>query len=112
MTDNVKVADLLVANPIIESHMRVWQTERQQKGENPLDWPAFRAFAAYINSPDPGDSAPSEFYWFDWEPLAIRVEPAAYGPSGRLEDEATAKLGAADPGRVEQKLAALSGGWG
>ena len=112
MSDNVKVADLLVANPIIESHMRVWQTERQQKGEDPLDWPAFRAFAAYINAPDPGGSPPSEFFWFDWEPLAIRPEPAAYGLSVHLEDEASSELGAADPGRTKRELAGLGAGWG
>jgi hypothetical protein len=64
MTRDVRMSELMVANPTLEQQMRDWQTERHHRGENPFDWQAFRAVVSYIGACDPGADAPSEFYWF------------------------------------------------
>ena len=76
MPRDVKLADLVAANPNFEQQMRDWQTERHQKGEDPLDWQPFRELQTYIGAPDPGEDAPAEFYWFT-PPAAADAGPTA-----------------------------------
>ena len=64
MAHDARMTDFISANPSFEQHMRDWQTERHQKGENPFDWAAFRTLEAYVGATDPGDVPPTEFYWF------------------------------------------------
>ncbi|MFN8526360.1 MAG: hypothetical protein U0821_24945 [Chloroflexota bacterium] len=68
MFRDVNLDDLIIVNPRIENEMRQWQTERHQHGMDPLDWAAFRALQAELRAPDPGESAPAEFYWFSVPP--------------------------------------------
>jgi hypothetical protein len=77
MSSDVRLADLIEANPNFEQQMRDWQGERAQKGEDPLDWQAFRELETYIGAPDPGESAPSEFLAFSPPARASAAEAAA-----------------------------------
>jgi hypothetical protein len=72
MAHDVSVAQLTAVDPAIERQMRVWQTERAQRGEDPFDWDAFRDLEASVGAPDPGNLAPPEFFWFS--------PPARSGP--------------------------------
>jgi len=49
------------ANPNFDSQMRIWQGERSARGENPLDWEAFRLHETRIFAPDPGPNPPQVF---------------------------------------------------
>jgi hypothetical protein len=64
MLHDVRMDDLIEANPNLEQQMRDWQTERHHRGENPFDWQAFRAVMSYVGACDPGERPPSEFFWF------------------------------------------------
>ncbi len=64
MGRSVSVEELSAVDPTFERQMRVWQTERARRGEDPFDWEAFRDLEAHVLAPDPGDVAPPEFYWF------------------------------------------------
>jgi hypothetical protein len=64
MFRDVRMSELIGANPTLEQQMRDWQTERHHRGENPFDWQAFRAVVSYVGSCDPGADPPSEFFWF------------------------------------------------
>lgn len=61
---DVRMAELIAANPDLEQQMRDWQTERHQRGENPFDWQAFRVMVSYVGASDPGSDPPPEFFWF------------------------------------------------
>jgi hypothetical protein len=92
MFRDVKMSDLIEANPTLEQQMRDWQTERHHRGENPFDWNTFRSVVSYVGGCDPGSDAPGEFYWFTPTeanaPLVLsavdRVDSPSDGPSGRL----------------------------
>lgn len=64
MSRDVRMSELIAANPTLEQQMRDWQTERHHRGENPFDWQAFRAVVSYVGACDPGAEAPPEFFWF------------------------------------------------
>ena len=89
MNRDVRMSDLIEANPTLEQQMRDWQTERHHRGENPFDWQAFRVVVSYVGACDPGSDPPSEFFWFtptDGGSQAVpdlMVGPSDI-PSGRL----------------------------
>jgi hypothetical protein len=64
MFRDVRMSELIEANPTLEQQMRDWQTERHHRGENPFDWEAFRGVVSYVGACDPGADPPSEFFWF------------------------------------------------
>jgi len=64
MFRDVRMSELIEANPTLEQQMRDWQTERHRRGENAFDWQAFRAVVSYVGACDPGADPPSEFFWF------------------------------------------------
>ena len=91
MFSDVRMADLIEANPSLEQQMRDWQTERHHRGENPFDWAVFRAVMSYVGACDPGSDAPTEFYWFTPPeantPLTLNAMDSpspSDGPSARL----------------------------
>ena len=89
MQRDVRMADLIEANPALEQQMRDWQTERHHRGENPFDWAVFRATVSYVGGCDPGSEAPAEFYWFTPPeanaPLRLNaMDSPSDGPSARL----------------------------
>jgi hypothetical protein len=93
MFRDVRMSELIEANPTLEQQMRDWQTERHQRGENPFDWQGFRSVVSYVGSCDPGADPPSEFFWFtspDGTPSVVRSpvdgpsESGSDGPSARL----------------------------
>ena len=107
MARDARMTDLISANPSFEQHMRDWQTERHQKGENPFDWEAFRTLEAYIGATDPGDAPPAEFYWFTPPAAAPRRTLATAGsatgaPSAILVSPAT--LRASAPGEASESI--------
>lgn len=64
MSRDVRMSELIDANPAIESQLRDWQAERHRRGENPFDWQAFRVVVNYMGESDPGEDPPTEFFWF------------------------------------------------
>ena len=64
MDRDVRMSELIEANPALEQRLRDWQTERNRRGENPFDWQAFRAASSYMGACDPGADPPAEFFWF------------------------------------------------
>jgi hypothetical protein len=64
MFRDVRMSELIEANPSLEQQMRDWQTERHHRGENPFDWDTFRTVVSYVGACDPGEDPPSEFFWF------------------------------------------------
>jgi hypothetical protein len=89
MYRDVRMSDLIEANPSLEQQMRDWQTERHHRGENPFDWESFRSVVSYVGACDPGADAPTEFYWFissdESAPIVPSVmDSASDGPSARL----------------------------
>jgi hypothetical protein len=48
-------------NPDIHQQRNDWQAARIQVGEDPNDWPAFRAHLIAIGAPDPGEEEPHGF---------------------------------------------------
>jgi len=64
MSHDVRMSELIEANPTLEQQMRDWQAERHRRSENPFDWQAFRGVMSYVGACDPGVSPPSEFFWF------------------------------------------------
>jgi hypothetical protein len=47
--------DVEVQNPNIREQYDTWRREREQKGEDPSDYQAFRRHVMAIGAPDPGD---------------------------------------------------------
>jgi hypothetical protein len=89
MFRDVRIAELIEANPTLEQQMRDWQTERHHRGENPFDWQAFRGVVSYVGACDPGADPPSEFFWFTppdgiASPVPELVASTSDGPSARL----------------------------
>ncbi len=72
------MVELFAVDPAIERRIRVWQTERVQKGEDPFDLVAFRKLECWVGSPDPGDAPPHEFFWFTVPP-EVGTEVLAIG---------------------------------
>jgi len=83
------MSELIEANPDLEQHMRDWQLERHQHGENPFDWQAFRVVVSFVGASDPGEDPPTEFFWFtppDGSPTLLPALATASSdvPSARL----------------------------
>jgi hypothetical protein len=98
MSGDVNMADLIAANPNFEQQMRDWQAERDQKGEDPTDWQAFRELETFIGAPDPGESAPAEFLAYTPPVVASEAPvteagdaPAADASSGEVSEAAPAE---------------------
>jgi len=92
MARDVRMSELIEANPALEQQVRDWQTERHRRHENAFDWQAFRAAASYMGACDPGEEPPAEFFWFT-PPGGSSAAPAVVGsatsttkqvPSARL----------------------------
>ena len=47
--------DVEVQNPNIREQYDTWRREREQKGEDPADYQAFRQHVMAIGAPDPGE---------------------------------------------------------
>ena|SRR5437762_2689717 len=89
MSRDVRIAELIEANPTLEQQMRDWQAEQHRRGENPFDWQAFRIVMGYVGACDPGDEPPSEFFWFappdgGMSPVPDLGVSTSDIPSGRL----------------------------
>ena len=89
MFRDVRMSDLIEANPTLEQQMRDWQTEQHHRGVNPFDWQAFRIVVSYVGACDPGADPPSEFYWFTPTDGGVQTVPelvvsTSDTPSGRL----------------------------
>ncbi len=69
-------------NPYFEQQMMEWKRQRYANGENPLDWADFRAHLQAIGAPDPGDTAPDEFY--RWDESLAGGTPTAEPATGQL----------------------------
>ena len=82
MFRDVRMSDLIEANPSLEQQMRDWQTEQHHRGENPFDWASFRAVVSYVGACDPGTEPPTEFFWFTTPECSTpAVLSVASGPS-------------------------------
>ena len=57
--------ELRATNTNIDEQMQTWRQQRYADGENPLDWTPFRQHLLSIGAPDPGETAPDEFYRWD-----------------------------------------------
>lgn len=92
MYRDVRMSELIEANPTLEQQLRDWQTERHRRGENAFDWQAFRSVVTYMGACDPGSEPPAEFFWFTppehASVIVHEVEAPALStarrPSGRL----------------------------
>jgi len=89
MAHDVRMSELIEANPTFEQQMRDWQTEQHHRGENPFDWQAFRVVVGYVGGSDPGADPPPEFFWFTSPDGGTSVVPdpavsRSDTPSGRL----------------------------
>ena len=57
----MRFADLERENPNIRQQYQEWRRDRQQNGEDPNDYQAFREHLRRIGAPDPGDEEPEDF---------------------------------------------------
>ena len=76
MFRDVRMSELIAANPSLEQQMRDWQTERHHRGENPFDWDVFRVVVGYLGASDPGADPPAEFFWFTPADGGVHAVPA------------------------------------
>lgn len=53
--------DLAQDNPNIQEQYEAWRAERDEQGEDPSDYPAFRRHLLNVGAPDPGAAAPTDF---------------------------------------------------
>jgi hypothetical protein len=60
-------ADMVADNPNIRQQYDEWRGLRSQRGEDPLDWGAFRGHAMAIGAPDPGARPPDDFVGEDYK---------------------------------------------
>lgn len=58
-------AAMNAVNPNFNSQMWAWQAARGAKGEDRIDWAAFRQYLAAIGAPDPGAYPPNSFVFPD-----------------------------------------------
>ncbi|MGE3268240.1 MAG: hypothetical protein AB7P40_05795 [Chloroflexota bacterium] len=81
MARDVRMSELIEANPTFEQQMRDWQTERHHRGENPFDWESFRSVAQYMGACDPGTDPPMEFFWFTSPEGGMMTAPSVDVPA-------------------------------
>jgi hypothetical protein len=60
-------AEMQQSNANIRSEYDIWRSLREQKGEDPVDWDAFRAHLVAIGHPDPGDIPPDDWVGDDYK---------------------------------------------
>ena len=60
-------ADMLQADPNIRSEYDIWRPLREQKGEDSVDWDAFRTHLLAIGHPDPGLVPPDDWVGDDYK---------------------------------------------
>lgn len=60
-------ATLTESNPNIRGQYDEWRNLRSQRGEDPLDWGAFRGHVMAIGAPDPGAQPPDDFVGEDYK---------------------------------------------
>jgi hypothetical protein len=93
MFRDVRMAELIEANPTLEQQMRDWQNERHHRGENPFDWDTFRSVMSYVGACDPGADPPSEFFWFTAPDGNAPVVPSRMDrPTDTISDGPSARL--------------------
>jgi hypothetical protein len=93
MSRDVRMSELIEANPALEQQLRDWQAERHGRGENPFDWQAFRVVVSYMGASDPGDEPPSEFFWFTpSDGGSTTMKPAATSTATRTTNVPSARL--------------------
>jgi hypothetical protein len=98
MFRDVRISDLIDANPSLEQQMRDWQTEQHHRGEDPFDWRAFRSVVSFTGGSDPGADPPSEFFWFTppggaKKAGAQKVVTNSDGPTARRVNPAPERAG-------------------
>jgi hypothetical protein len=59
--------DMLQTNPDIRNQYDWWRGARSEKGENPIDWDAFRQHIVAIGQPDPGNRPPDDWVGDDYK---------------------------------------------
>lgn len=60
-------ADLMQINPDIRNQYDWWNPARSEKGEDPVDWDAFRQHIIAIGQPDPGFIPPDDWVGDDFK---------------------------------------------
>ncbi len=60
-------ADMMQTDPQIRYEYDVWRPLREQKGEDPVDWDAFRKHLVAIGHSDPGDVPPDDWVGEDYK---------------------------------------------
>lgn len=60
-------ADMQQTDPDIRSEYDIWRPLREQNGEDPVDWDAFRAHLIAIGHSDPGDMPPDDWVGDDYK---------------------------------------------
>lgn len=55
------------SNPDIRNQCDWWRGERQNLGEDPVDWDAFQAHIVAIGQPDPGNRPPDDWVGDDFK---------------------------------------------
>jgi hypothetical protein len=59
--------DMLQTNRNIRSEYDIWRGLREQNGEDPTDWDAFREHLIRIGHPDPGNRPPDDWVGEDYK---------------------------------------------
>jgi hypothetical protein len=59
--------DMLQTNPDIRNQYDWWRGARSEKGEDPVDWDAFRQHIVAIGQPDPGNRPPDDWVGDDFK---------------------------------------------
>jgi hypothetical protein len=70
-------ADLATDNPNIRDQYDEWRGQREQNGEDPTDYQAFREHVMALGAPDPGESEIDDFVGDDFK----EAHPERYGQS-------------------------------
>lgn len=60
-------ADMLQSDPNLRLEYDVWRPLREQNGEDPVDWDAFRTHVTAIGHPDPGPVPPDDWVGEDYK---------------------------------------------
>lgn len=55
------------SDPDIRAEYDLWRGLREERGENPVDWDAFRAHLIAIGHNDPGDVPPDDWVGEDYK---------------------------------------------
>ena len=74
--------ELMRDNPNFMEQMNEWQRVRSEKGEDPMDWGAFRDHVMRIGAPDPGSLRPDEFSAYFDRMGDAKMERAMGGAAG------------------------------